>query len=261
MKNLQGKMKNISGGENAAPPPENIGSDDFYQGEKKLEEVDAPEFRRGAKVEMVKKEEIYKDKIEKNAAFIASLGRKKEAEESSTNSQPDYVERKTSRRQKMFFAISALLVVGAIVGGGYFWWLKKPVANQTSEKGNTVVIPINPETPVDNSAKEEKVAENKPVAEVAPADMNVKVLNAGAAAGSAGRIKTILVGLGYAKTEAGNGQAENVVGSVVYYKDSQFQKAAEVLGEILITNKIKAEIKEALTAEQKSADVVVILGK
>lgn len=250
-------MVDISSGENKITPPESVGSAEFYHGEKQLEEVDIPALRNGVKSEMVTKEEIYKDKIEKHAEFIASLGRKKTEEESLGNSQPDYVEQKISRGKKIFFAILILVILGTIAGGGYFWWLKKPAANLIGKKENAVVIPVNPET----ATEEKKNEENQSVAEVAPADLSIKVLNAGALAGSAGKTKTTLVGKGYAKVEAGNGQGENVVGSTVYYKSEQFKKSAEAIKKILTTAKIIFTVKEALVAEQQSADIVVILGK
>ena len=248
--------------ENWEPVPmEKIGSKEFYQGERIIEDIVLPGERKTIKVEKVKKEEIYKDKIKKQETFIASLGRKKTEEEKPANSQLEYVEGKTSLGKKIFFAVLSLIVLGALIGGGYLWRLKKPAANPAGEKENEVVIPVSLEPSVDQTMEEKSTDENQPVAEVAPAALGVKVLNAGAAAGSAGRIKTLLAGQGYVKTEAGNGQGENVIGATVYYKGEQFKKPAEALKEILAAGKIKAEVKEALTAEQQSADVVVILGK
>lgn len=259
MKDIKNKNEKI--GDEIA---RDLGSEEFYQGEKKAEEIDISALKKGVKTEMVKKEDIYGDKMEKHAAFIASLGRKKMDEEKPENDQTEYVEEKNSRGKKTFFIVLSLVVLGALIGGGYFWWLKKQTVTPTAESGkneNTVVIPINTETSSDNSAEEKNIDEKNQTVEVAPADMNVKVLNGGAAAGSAGKIKNVLVNQGYAKTEAGNGQGENIVGSTVYYKGEQFKKPAEELQEILATSKIKSEVKEALTAEQQSADVVVILGK
>jgi len=243
---------------------DNIGNTEFYQGDRVIGGIVLPGERKAIKAEKVKKEEIYKDKIEVHEAFIASLGRKKEETENLEKSQPEYVKEKSTPGRKIFFAFLGLVILGALIGGGYLWQIKKQAADLA--KGNeksegTIVIPVNQETPSDNSAEEKNTSESNQIAEVTPADLQVRVLNAGAAAGSAGRIKTVLVGQGYAKAEAGNGQGENALGSTIYYKDPQFKKSAEAIREILTTNKIKAEIKEALTAEQKSADSVVILGK
>ncbi|OGI16374.1 MAG: hypothetical protein A2Z52_00685 [Candidatus Moranbacteria bacterium RBG_19FT_COMBO_42_6] len=241
--------------------PNQLGSSEFYQGEKQLEEVDIPALKKGVKVEIVKKEEIYKDKAEKHEAFIASLGRKKTEEKNTEKHPPEYVEGKGSSGKKIFFTILSLVFLGVLIGGGYFWWLKKTAANPASKNENVVIIPVNTETSSDNSAEEKNSDEAIQKPEIAPADMSVKGLNSGAAAGSAGKIKTLLVSNGYAKTEASNGQGENVVGSVVYYKSEQFKKTAEAIREILITDKTSFSVKEALTAEQQSADIVVILGK
>ncbi|MFA6973521.1 MAG: LytR C-terminal domain-containing protein [Parcubacteria group bacterium] len=93
------------------------------------------------------------------------------------------------------------------------------------------------------------------------AALKVKVLNEGAAAGLAGKVKTALVTQGYAKAEAGNGTAEGVVGNFVYYSADKFRSEAEKMAEFLVTRSIKSGVAAAVTDEQRSGDIVVVLGK
>ena len=54
-----------------------IGSEEFYQGEKIIEDIALPREKRNIKIETVKKEEVYEDKIEKAKGFYREFGKKK----------------------------------------------------------------------------------------------------------------------------------------------------------------------------------------
>lgn len=206
-------------------------------------------------------EDIYKDKIEKQKAFIASLGRKKEnIEEDLESKRPEYVKEKSSQGKKRLLAFLTFVVLAAAVGGGYWLWNNKKHKSASGGTQDHVVIPINQESEPAVSETEQVVQENKQPVLVDPAKLKVKVLNEGAAAGSAGKTKTLLVGKGYAKAEAGNGELD-ATGTFVYYSGQAASQDAEAVSKILSDSGTGAKAKEALTSEQKSADIVVILGK
>lgn len=93
-----------------------------------------------------------------------------------------------------------------------------------------------------------------------PAEISIKILNGGAVAGSAAKIKDILTNKGYSKTEAQNAQENNHEGLVVYHAGT-LEAEAGAVRELLKANYPKAEIKPASSVEEKMADIVIILGK
>jgi hypothetical protein len=239
-----------------------IGSNEFYQGKETIEDIELPGEKKVIKTETVKKEEIYKDKMKQHEAFIASLGRKKETSEKVSNKEPEYVEEKSSFGKKIIFSVLGICVLGAIIGGGYWVWSKKKQKVASGEIPSQVVISINQEPSQDNSEGESPVPDNNQVEEIKLSEIAIKVLNAGAPAGSAGRVKDFLIVQGYAKTEAGNGQEAAIAKSYIFYKEERFKEKAQGLGGLLLKEKkISTEVKPASSAEEKSADIVVELGK
>jgi cellobiose-specific phosphotransferase system component IIB len=217
------------------------------------------------KTENIKKEEIPEEKKKKNREeFIASLARQEE-EIIRENDDLEMIQGEKAPWKKMVFAVAMIIAVGGAVGSGYVFWFKEkgqsPADNTKNE--STLLGQTENSAETNNLPNSQAETENAPtpVQEILPAEINIKVLNSGALAGSAGKVSSLLVSKGYKKAQAGNGESENVSGSFVYFSGEEFKKQAEAVNEILIAGKIKSEMKEAATAEQKSADVVVILGK
>jgi|GEM_PF-1145255 len=252
----------MSSGGNPKPAlTDEIGSAEFYQGEKIIEDIALPGEKRNIKAATVSKEEIYEDKIKKQKAFIASFGRKKEVGEKSGQEKPEYVEEKTTVGRKILFSSLGIVLLVALLGGGYWLWSEKKLKVVSEEASKPVVIPVE-EPAQDNSDEEKVVVEVIPPEELKPAEIAVKVLNVGAAAGTAGRIKDFLVSQGYTKNEAGNGQDSALAKSYVFYKEEKFKEKAQAISSLLLKEKkITTEVKEAASAEEKSADVVIQLGK
>lgn len=235
-----------------------MGSEEFYEGEKKEEKPEVPVEKEEIKAETVKKEEIYEDKIKKQEAFIANLGRRKEAEKNPEDIQPEYGAENNPQKKKMIFSILAIVILLVIVASSYGLWSRNKNKTAPKELENNSVAVVNQLE--DKTEEKQPEPEKVPVAEIKPAEIKIKILNEGAPAGSAGKNKDFLVSKGYAKTEAGNGELDSV-NSFIYYNGEKFKSAAEKIKELLTENKIKASAKEALTSEQKSADIVIVLGK
>jgi MarR-like DNA-binding transcriptional regulator SgrR of sgrS sRNA len=80
-------------------------------------------------------------------------------------------------------------------------------------------------------------------------------------AGQAGKIKDFLTDKKYKKVEADNFSGEQQTGSTLYYKEEKFKQEALWIADILKDQKIEPEVKLASTDEEKSGDLVLVLGK
>jgi murein DD-endopeptidase MepM/ murein hydrolase activator NlpD len=123
----------------------------------------------------------------------------------------------------------------------------KPVLTVSKKQANNKIAPV-------------EVA-SQPVSAVAPENVVVKVVNVGAPAGTAGNIKDLLASSGFAKTEAKNGDGNNLTGVTVVYNGGSFRDSANKIKEILAVRKIVAEVREAVTDAEKDGDVAVFMGK
>ncbi len=95
----------------------------------------------------------------------------------------------------------------------------------------------------------------------APESITVKVLNGGAAGGSAGKMTTYLKANGYTKAEAGNANGSNV-GIVIYYS-SEMEDESKVLQLLLLKEYkgvVSKPVEDAKIPEAKTAPMVVVLG-
>lgn len=98
-------------------------------------------------------------------------------------------------------------------------------------------------------------------AKIDAATLDVKVLNLGAAPGSAKKIKDFLVDKGYSKAAADNGQGDNVKGNTVYFKSDSLAEEASKIKDLLSTKKIEASVSKADGSSGQSGDIVVVLGE
>lgn len=121
-------------------------------------------------------------------------------------------------------------------------------------------------SPVTNKAEEnikqtdsESDSENKTEL-VKSEEINVKILNGGAVPGSAGKLKNVLIKNNYAKVEAQNAAEEDHEGAIIYYAEN-FEKEATAMKDLLKTKYSEISSQQASTDEEKSSDVVIILGK
>ncbi|PIP27143.1 MAG: hypothetical protein COX30_03375 [Candidatus Moranbacteria bacterium CG23_combo_of_CG06-09_8_20_14_all_39_10] len=159
------------------------------------------------------------------------------------------------------------MVIAVVVGVGYTF-NKKIKNDKVVDNRPSMAIAIEA---IDSDATSDDESQNKTTEEdvvvpeetkISPADINVNVLNNGAPAGSAGKIKDLLVKNGYAKAVAGNSSSVSIVGTSLYYSADKFKTTAEASARLLEANgSIKVVVSGASSAEQKSGDIVIILGK
>ena len=169
------------------------------------------------------------------------------------------------KKEKLILLAIGIVILAAIAGMGYWIWAKfKPaqeenkisIANLTEEPKKEGSVQEEPAS----SAGEESTSPAAEEKAVAPAEINVKVLNGGAAAGMAGKIKNTLAAKGYAKTEAANANLSGYTGVIIYYQ-AAFAEQAQSVREILKPSYSAIEIKEGINTKEPSGDMVVILGR
>lgn len=162
------------------------------------------------------------------------------------------------------------LVVFALVGGGVAFGLRYRAERDEAADARPSIENFVAENLPENSAKEDASddAPDKtekedvlPMKSDAPETIAVKVLNGGAAGGSAGKVATYLKQNGYAKAEAGNANGSNT-GIVVYYAPEMADEVKALQLLLLKTYKgvISKPVADAKIPEAKTAPLVVVLG-
>ena len=166
-------------------------------------------------------------------------------------------------------SIVFLAIAGAALWGWNQWQLKTQDAKETRPSigdlaSSTVSVPV--ETPSGDAAQADASSDTRqettPVVAVpAPAELIVKVMNGGAAKGSAAKVQDFLKKNGYAKAEALSATG-NYTGTTVYYSGSDASSATAVQ-KLLVKDYPTVQVKAATSskAEDGSAPVVVMLGK
>jgi hypothetical protein len=112
-----------------------------------------------------------------------------------------------------------------------------------------------------HSSPEPKASDPSGGPAVDPAALDLKVLNGGAAKGSAAKAQSVLKAAGYARAQTGNASGD-YAGTTVYYLDG-YRDAAEKVGQALSSGYPAVRVKQAASnkSEEGGASVVVVLGK
>ncbi len=174
----------------------------------------------------------------------------------------------TSKKENLILVMIVVLILAIIAGTGYWIWAKFA---PPKEENKTSITSITEELKTEELKNQENVQEETQPAEepvspadeakaIAPADVSVKVLNGGAAAGSAAKIRDLLKTKGYTKIEAANANLSGYASVTIYYK-AEFKDQAEKIKETLAGQYKVIEMKEGANAKEPSGDIVVILGK
>lgn len=164
--------------------------------------------------------------------------------------------------------LSSIFFLGAVVVLLWGWnhWQETARDKQndrpsigTLEAGAPIAVtePALEEAPQQDEEKKPDTAGN----DALKATLAVKVLNSGAAKGSAVKVQDFLKKNGYAKTQSGSAVG-NYTGTVVYYLGSN-EMNATAIQQLLVKDypNVSVKIASSSTAENGSAPVVVMLGK
>jgi hypothetical protein len=167
--------------------------------------------------------------------------------------------------------LSSIIFLGVV--GGILWgfgvWQKQhtesqntqpSIGNLPSELVSSPTAQTEISTPIVSLPKTETTMTSIPIK--IPKDMlDIKVLNGGAAKGSAAKVQAILKKSGYSKALASTAKGD-FTGTVVYYTSNHSTDATDIQ-QALLKDIPKAEIKPAPStlSEEGSASVVVMLGK
>lgn len=166
-----------------------------------------------------------------------------------------------SRKEFFILLLIFAILAGVLAGAFYFLWekLKPPrLENKISIEKLPAEIPRQPEAEKQETAAEEEEAIEQE--KFNPAELDVKVLNAGAAGGSATKTKELLEAEGYAKTQADNARMSGYAGVAIHYK-TEMKEPAQEIKEILSATYKVIETKEGLNEKEISGDIVIILGR
>lgn len=176
-----------------------------------------------------------------------------------------------SRKGRSYWEFGLLLAVGlaliAAIGALVFLAMKRS-GYQGAKKVSIQSIPEKT-APNGNAERAEKKDDSEAIPKKGeaeapkvadPLSTGIKILNGGAAGGSAGAMKVLLDSKGYKKVEAGNSEKSSYVGVTVFYQ-AETKAAAEKVVVDLRAKYPTARIAPGTTAEEKSGPVVIVLGK
>lgn len=162
------------------------------------------------------------------------------------------------------------LLVFALAGAGVWFGFRYRAEQKEAADARPSIANFAPENLPENVVREDvsddakdetKKEEVTPVKPDLPATIAIKVLNGGAAGGSAGKVAAYLKQNGYAKAEAGNANGANA-GIVIYYSAPMADEAKAL--QLLLLKQYKGvtskPVEEAKIPEAKTAPLVVVLG-
>jgi len=175
------------------------------------------------------------------------------------------------QRKMIWIAAGIILLAAGVAGAVFLAGKNKNKIIEVSSQMPAVSVGGNNSSSAplsaNNSAQNQELeaqTETKPAAarleETKPQDLSIEVLNGGAAAGSAAKTGKILEAVGYVKIEAKNAESRDHAGTSIYYQDN-FQLWAERITGTLIVKYPGIKTQKAETAEEKSGDIVVLLGQ
>ncbi|HBI16801.1 MAG TPA: hypothetical protein DDY52_01405 [Candidatus Moranbacteria bacterium] len=156
-------------------------------------------------------------------------------------------------------AVVLVLITMVLAGGAWYMFLD----DKKEEKVATVPeVSIDQQQESNNSQEVEAIVEEKgKLQKIDLSKMKIDVYNGSGVAGAAGKIKDTLVGQKYENIEAKNYPTEKSATTALYYKEDNLKEEAQKIADFLKNNELEMEIKLASSEEEKSADIVIVLGK
>lgn len=167
-----------------------------------------------------------------------------------------------SKENAIIFGVTFLVVI--LVGtAGYLVWQK--IKPERMESKISIRNIAKEETSKKSEAENKEENKNEKKEEerkndVKISEIDVKILNGGAAAGSASKVKELLITNGYAKVQATNAKTSDHRQVTIYHKEKFSNQAAEIK-DILKNTYGTVEIKSGVNEKEIGGDIVVILGK
>ena len=159
--------------------------------------------------------------------------------------------------------ILALVFVVVLLSGIIFIKIKNNINLLAKKEFKKQIIIQNDNLPVKTEQPSTLVAENiksEIVATKNYQELHILILNGGAKPGSAAKIKEALAKDSYLNIEAGNALSKDNLGQIIYYQKENLDGATKIKND-LVGDYPNIELKEAISEEQKRAEVVIILGK
>lgn len=158
---------------------------------------------------------------------------------------------------KWILAILGVLIVGLLAAVVYLLLDKKNSAPVVI----TAPVVEKVETPASVVSEPQEATVAPEEVKIDPLKLKIEIANGSGVAGAAGKVKDFLVSKQYENVEAKNYSAEDVTGSTIYYSEEKLEKEAKWIADMLKDKKIVAEIKLATKDEEKTGDIVIVLGK
>lgn len=269
----------VSGIENKSGDPDFVDSALFFGEEKKNETTEADNLKEETQGEFeIKKEDAPKKKtitkplakktqenqvtsIEKEVKDEYPTEREDDSEDLIIKG--DKSDAQSSRPWLVYLLLIVIIIL--LAGVGLLLFQNKKMLNMKVSSQPEIVIesaevPAESQTPTvaDTAQQQESVPQ---IEAVQVTDISIKVLNGSGVAGAAGKAKEFLADKKYKSVEAGNYSSDTVDGTIVYYSEDKFKAEAQWISDMLKDKEIISEIKLASSDEEKSMDIVIILGK
>lgn len=168
--------------------------------------------------------------------------------------------------KEIFIALSVFVLAGVGVWFGYRYYKDQRAlsdARPSIERFSSENLPKDKKVPVVDSNNEKNSEVPKvPGKPDDPKMIAIKVLNGGAAGGSAGKMVAFLKSNGYEKAEAGNANGSNS-GIVVYFAPEMSDEVKPL--QIVLLKSYRGvtakPVADAKIPEAKMAPIVVVVGK
>lgn len=230
---------------------------------KKIENPEESPFLKEEAFEMPETDKEIKDAVPESQE---KEEREEEGQTEKVGEGGDY-----PKKRRSYWEFGLLIAVGLIVVVAIGALVFLAVKNTKRADGDKVsiqniseeIIKEDAESEPEKKTEPEEVSKKNEV-EVSKSvnffDTAVKILNGGAAGGSAGKMKDLLASKGYKKIEAGNSNSSTYSGTTIFYQSEAKAAAEKILADIK-SKYPSAQVKIASSSEEKSSAIVIILGK
>lgn len=202
------------------------------------------------KVEEPKKKVVVVEEVSEDTSETPKETPKAELQTEVSKVEPVELVDVAEKTNYLWIIVPTALLVGALVGGliTYFSGISKLNSEPVSP---TPVASITPSVEATPTAS--------PSSTLKKDDLKVQILNGSGVSGAAGKVKTLLEGLGYKLIDTGNASMSDLAQTEVSLKDSKKDYFNEIIKD-LSKSYTATESAKTLSGSSKY-DVVITLGK